>query len=135
MRKKANSTSFTSTYSNRRERAMGMNKSEAQAKLRELAREIGDFDLYDAAQDTDLAFSLLEKKFEDAATPIVEISGKQLTNKSCFKKNADRRKFLQRVIRKETNDEFKVLYEQELELIETYAFLALEYLFGEIATK
>ncbi len=114
---------------------MGMNKSEAQAKLRELAREIGDFDLYDAAQDTDLAFSLLEKKFEDAATPIVEISGKQLTNKSCFKKNADRRKFLQRVIRKETNDEFKVLYEQELELIETYAFLALEYLFGEIATK
>lgn len=112
-----------------------MNKSEAQNRLKELARTIGDFDLYDAAQSTDLAFTLLEKKFADAATPVVEISGKQLTNKSCFKKNADRRKFLQRVIRKENNDEFRALYEQELELIETYGFLALTYLYEEIETQ
>lgn len=112
-----------------------MNKREAQDKLRELAREIGDFDLYDAAQDANQAFALLEKKFADPSTPVVEVAGKQLTNKSCFKKNADRRKFLQRIIKKESNEEFRALYEQELDLIETYAFLALEYLFGEIATK
>ncbi len=112
-----------------------MNKHEAQDKLRELARAIGDFDLYDAAQSEDLAFALLEKKFADAATPVIEIAGKQITNKSCFKKNADRRNFLKRVIRKENNEEFKTLYEQELELIETYGFLALYYLFGEIITS
>ncbi len=112
-----------------------MDKREAQERAKKLARSIGDFDLYDAAQDIDQAFILLEKKFADESTPVVEIAGKQLTNKSCFKKNADRRKFLKRIIKKENNEEFRVLYEQELELIETYAFLALEYLFGEIATK
>lgn len=112
-----------------------MKRTEAQAKLKELAREIGNFDLYDAAQNTDLAFALLDKKFAEATTPVIEIAGKQITNKSCYKKNADRRKFLQRVIRKENNEEFKALYEQELELIETYGFLALYYLFGEIVTN
>lgn len=112
-----------------------MKRTEAQAKLKELAREIADFDLYDAAQSADLTFKLLEKKFADAATPVIEIAGKQITNKSCFKKNADRRNFLMRVIRKENNEEFKALYEQELELIETYGFLALYYLFGEIVTN
>lgn len=112
-----------------------MKKTEAQTKLKELAREINDFDLYDAAQDADLAFALLEKKFNDASTPVIEIAGKQLTNKSCFKKNADRRKFLQRIIKKENIEQFKTLYVQELELIETYAFLALEYLYSEIETK
>lgn len=112
-----------------------MKRTEAQAKLRELAREVGDFDLYDASQNADLAFEMLEKKFADAETPLIEIAGKQITNKSCFKKNADRRKFLQRVIRKENNEEFKSLYEQELELIEAYGFLALYYLHAEIATQ
>ena len=112
-----------------------MKRTEAQAKLKELAREIGDFDLYDAAQSADLTFELLEKKFADASTPVIEIAGKQITNKSCFKKNADRRKFLKRVIRKENNEEFWALYEQELELIETYGFLALYYLYGEIETR
>lgn len=111
-----------------------MKKSEAQERVRALARNIGDFDLYDAAQDVDEAYKLLGEKFADATTPVVEISGKQLTNKSVFKKNADRRKFLLRIIGKESNEEFKALYQQELELLDTYAFLALEYLFGEIET-
>ena len=102
-----------------------MKKSEAQAELKKIARELGDFDLYDAADSAEAAYSMLEAKMNDSDTPTIQISGKQLTNKSMFKKNQARRRDLIRFIGKDENEQFKELYQQELDILDAYGFMAL----------
>ena len=90
-----------------------------------LARELKDFDLYDAAFGAGEAWSYLEKLAKSDAPVIKEWVAKNRTAKKAIDDNAKRYRVCKRHIESEISEDFAALYKSEISILTRLCYLSL----------
>lgn len=98
----------------------------SELEIRELARKLKDFDMYDASIDVEAAWKYLiavsEAKDDEYFAQIIA-QNKSL--KSTIKANYRRRRAVAKQLLNEDVEEYRNLYESELGILDTYCYTAL----------
>ena len=101
-------------------------------EIRELARKLKDFDIYDASIDVESAWEYLVAVSE---TPndeyFSQLIAKNKSLKSTIKANYRRRKAVAKQLKNEDVEEYRNLYKSELEILDAYCYTALGDYFAE----
>ena len=103
-----------------------------EVEIRELARKLKDFDMYDASMDVEAAWSYLlavsEAKDDEYFTQLI---AKNKPLKNTIKANYRRRKAVAKQLAHEDVEEYKNLYKSELSILDSYCYTALGDYFAE----
>lgn len=101
-------------------------------EIRELARKLKDFDIYDASMDVEAAWKYLVAVSEAPEDEYFsQLIAKNRSLKATIKANYRRRKAVAKQLQSESVEEYRNLYESELNILDTYCYTALGDYFAE----